>query len=196
MLNNNGRLIAILPLGFLFRSGQDEDLRKYLIDQDLIDTIIQLPSNLFLNTSIPTICIVLNKDKSNRGKVRLFDASSFFKKANRNQVSLNFKILKGHLTSTSDSRFSKEINVREIEENNFNLEEFINTEIISYQINKMKNLNDKNTYSRRETISNKRKSHPIIYPTVRRRFARAMCDGATKTYQNNDGVNLDRSLLH
>ena len=121
LLNNNGKLIAILPLGFLFRGGQDEDLRKYLIDQDLIDTIIQLPSNLFLNSSIPTICIVLNKNKSNRGKVRLFDASSFFKKANRNQVTLNFKILKGHLKSTSDSRFSKEINLREIEENNFNL---------------------------------------------------------------------------
>ena len=120
-LNNEGKLITIIPLGFLFRGGQEGQLRKKLIEEDVIEMIVQLPANLFPHTSIPCICLVLNKAKINKGEVRFFDASSFFKKVNRNQVSLNIQMLKEHLASVSDSKFSKGVKLIEIEKNDFNL---------------------------------------------------------------------------
>jgi len=75
-LNENGKLIAILPQGILFR-GLEDHLRKFLVDHDLIDTIISLPGGLLLNTGVPLVVIVLNKKKKLPGKVRFVDAKKF-----------------------------------------------------------------------------------------------------------------------
>lgn len=76
-LNDGGKLIALLPPGFLFRGGQEGRIRENLIGEDLIDTIISLPSGLLLNTGIPLIVLVIDKNKKLPGKVRFVDATKF-----------------------------------------------------------------------------------------------------------------------
>lgn len=76
-LNEQGKLIALLPQGILFRGLHEQRLREFLVDEDLIDTIISLPGGLLLNTGIPLIIMVLNKDKRIPGKVTFVDAKKF-----------------------------------------------------------------------------------------------------------------------
>lgn len=76
-LNHNGKLIAILPQGILFRGGQEKLLRKYLVEEDFIDTIISMPGGILLNTGIPLIILVICKSKKMPGKVRFIDAKKF-----------------------------------------------------------------------------------------------------------------------
>ncbi|MGG5614711.1 N-6 DNA methylase [Myroides odoratimimus] len=76
-LTSNGKLIVLLPQGFLFKPGQDQKIRQMLIEEDLIDTIISLPGGLLANTNISFVALVLNKAKEHVNKVRLVDATSF-----------------------------------------------------------------------------------------------------------------------
>lgn len=76
-LSEKGKLIALLPQGFLFRGMQEERLRTFLIEEDLIDTIISLPGGLLLNTGISITILVINKSKELKGKVKFVDATNF-----------------------------------------------------------------------------------------------------------------------
>jgi type I restriction enzyme M protein len=76
-LNTKGKLIALLPQGFLFRGMHEQRLREHLIEEDLIDTIISLPGGLLLNTGTPLVILVINKGKRIAGKVRFIDAKKF-----------------------------------------------------------------------------------------------------------------------
>ena len=72
----------------------ESNIRRYLIENDLVDAIIQLPNNIFYNTGITTyIWILTNKKPQNRkGKVQLIDASYAFEKLRKNQGSRNCTI--------------------------------------------------------------------------------------------------------
>lgn len=76
-LKQNGKLIALLPQGFLFRGMQEQRLRKHLVEADLIDTIISLPGGLLLNTGIPLIILVLDRNKKLPDRVKFVDAKNF-----------------------------------------------------------------------------------------------------------------------
>jgi type I restriction enzyme M protein len=76
-LNKEGKLIALLPQGFLFRGMQEQHLRQFLVDEDLLDTIISLPGGLLSNMGIPLIILVINKKKERPGKVRFIKADKF-----------------------------------------------------------------------------------------------------------------------
>lgn len=94
-LNSKGKLIALLPQGFLFRGMHEQRLRQRLIEADLIDTIISLPGGLLLNTGIPVIILVIDKDKKLPGKVRFIDAEKFVeRKDSREKVLNDFQLLK------------------------------------------------------------------------------------------------------
>lgn len=72
----------------------ESNIRRYLIENDLVDAIIQLPNNIFYNTGISTyVWILTNKKADNRkGKVQLIDASQAFEKLRKNQGSRNCTI--------------------------------------------------------------------------------------------------------
>ena len=72
----------------------ESNIRRYLIENDLVEAIIQLPNNIFYNTGITTyIWILTNKKAANRqGKVQLIDASQAFEKLRKNQGSRNCTI--------------------------------------------------------------------------------------------------------
>lgn len=72
----------------------ESNIRRYLIENDLVDAIVQLPNNIFYNTGISTyVWVLTNKKQSNRkGKVQLIDASQAFEKLRKNQGSRNCTI--------------------------------------------------------------------------------------------------------
>lgn len=78
------KAVLILPMGALTQRNE-YDIRKYLIDNDLIESIITLPNNMFECTSISTCIMVLNKSKANKGKVNLIHSIQNFVVEEREQ---------------------------------------------------------------------------------------------------------------
>ena len=85
-LASNGTAAIVCFPGVMYRSGAEQKIRKYLIDNNYIDCIIQLPDNLFYGTSIATCIMVLKKSKVDN-KVLFIDASKeFVKVTNSNKM--------------------------------------------------------------------------------------------------------------
>ena len=74
-LASNGTAAIVCFPGIMYRGGAEKKIRQYLVDNNFIDCIIQLPSNLFFGTSIATCIMVLKKNKSDN-KTLFIDASS------------------------------------------------------------------------------------------------------------------------
>ena len=87
-LNNNGRMAVVMPHGVLFRGGQEQEIRKRLIQNGLIEAIIGLPSSLFFGTGIPACLIIINKaGSSTRNEVLFINADKEFKEGkNQNKL--------------------------------------------------------------------------------------------------------------
>lgn len=81
----DGIMAIVLPHGVLFRGGAEEAIRTRLIEANNIDTIIGLPSSIFYGTGIPTIIMVLKKQRSN-DDVLFIDASQGFIKDGKNNL--------------------------------------------------------------------------------------------------------------
>lgn len=120
-LNNNGKLITVYPLSFLFGGGRLAKLKQWLIDNDLIDTIITLPSGLFSNTIIP-VCIIIFKTISSRpGYVKFIDASSFYSIDGPKNKTLNDYELFDLVSQDMENEYLRYISAEDIYKNNFDL---------------------------------------------------------------------------
>lgn len=85
-LATNGTAAIVCFPGIMYRGGAEKKIRQYLVDNNFIDTIIQLPGNLFYGTSIATCIMVLKKSKS-ENKTLFIDASNeFIKITNNNKL--------------------------------------------------------------------------------------------------------------
>lgn len=82
-LKPEGIMTIVLPHGVLFRGGEEEKIRKNLIEYNHIDAIIGLPANIFFGTGIPTIIVVLRQERE-RNDVLMIDASKHFIKVGKN----------------------------------------------------------------------------------------------------------------
>lgn len=82
-LKPNGIMAIVLPHGVLFRGGEEGVIRKQLIENDHLETIIGLPSNIFFGTGIPTVILVL-RQKRESSDVLFVDASKGFAKEGKN----------------------------------------------------------------------------------------------------------------
>ena len=121
----NGRGAIILPHGVLFRSGQEELIRKNLLKSGFIEGIIGLPSNLFYGTGIPACIIVLDKkEASNRKNIFMIDASKYFvKDGNKNKLREEDikKITDTYLNKIEIEHYSKSVSMKDIEKEEYNL---------------------------------------------------------------------------
>lgn len=126
MDETDGRVAVLLPLGVLFRSGAEEDIRKYIIkDLNRLDAVIGLPANLFHGASIPVCVLVLkSKRNGNSDNVLFIDASKEFK-AGRNQNELTSenidKIVHTYTDRVDVDKYAHVAKIDEIIENNYNL---------------------------------------------------------------------------
>ncbi len=121
----NGRGAIILPHGVLFRSGQEELIRKNLLKSGFIEGIIGLPANLFYGTGIPACIIVLDKkEASNRKNIFMIDASKYFvKDGNKNKLREEDikKITDTYLNKIEIEHYSKNVSMKDIEKEEYNL---------------------------------------------------------------------------
>lgn len=83
----------------------ESNIRRYLIENDILDAIVQLPNNLFYNTGITTYIWLLNNNKpaSRQGKVQLIDASLLFKKLRKNLGNKNCEFSPEHITEITQT---------------------------------------------------------------------------------------------
>ncbi|MEG0353960.1 MAG: N-6 DNA methylase, partial [Cellulosilyticaceae bacterium] len=88
-LASNGTAAIVCFPGIMYRSGAEQKIRKYLVDNNYVDCIIQLPSNLFFGTSIATCIMVMKKNKTDN-KTMFIDASNeCIKVTNNNKLTPN-----------------------------------------------------------------------------------------------------------
>ena len=122
-LASNGTAAIVCFPGIMYRGGAEQKIRKYLVDNNFIDCVIQLPSNLFFGTSIATCIMVLKKSKQDN-KTLFIDASSECIKVTNNNKLTQENI--EHIVSAFAAREEKEhfshlADYEEIEKNDYNL---------------------------------------------------------------------------
>ena len=123
-LKDDGVMAIILPHGVLFRGAAESRIRRKLLEDGHIDTVIGLPANLFYSTGIPVCILVLKKCKKS-DDVLFINAEKYFKKGRR-QNHLKTK----HIDKIIDTyqkrpdeieRYARRVDMDEIERNDFNL---------------------------------------------------------------------------
>lgn len=122
-LATNGTAAIVCFPGIMYRGGAEKKIRKYLIDNNYVDCIIQLPDNLFFGTSIATCIMVLKKSKADNS-VLFIDASNEFEKVTNNNklTPENIEKIVNEFVSRADVEFfSRSVPYSEIQENDFNL---------------------------------------------------------------------------
>ncbi len=85
--------------------GGESNIRRFIIENDMLDAIVQLPNNLFYNTGITTYIWVLNNNKpeARKGKVQLIDASLLYRKLRKNLGNKNCEFAPEHITEITDT---------------------------------------------------------------------------------------------
>lgn len=124
-LSDEGTMAIILPHGVLFRSGKELAIRKKLLEDDNIDAVIGLPANLFYSTGIPVCILVLKKCRKNE-KILFVNTSSdehYEKGKRQNYLRDNDveDIVKTYQFRTEKPRYSRQVSLQEIKENDYNL---------------------------------------------------------------------------
>lgn len=122
-LNASGTAAFILPHGVLFRGQAEGDIRRKLIDNNLLDAVIGLPSNLFTNTSIPVCILVFEKNRANKDVLFIDAQKDFVKHKNKNIMTAEQveKVIKAYKDRAEIARYSSNISVSTILDNDYNL---------------------------------------------------------------------------
>lgn len=122
-LNSKGIMTIVLPHGVLFRGNEEYEIRKNLVEHNNIDAIIGLPANIFFGTQIPTIIMILKKEKTNTD-VLIVDASKGFVKEGKNNKLRSSdikKIVDTVVNRISIPKYSKIVSRDELRNNDYNL---------------------------------------------------------------------------
>ena len=122
-LSSKGRAAIVCFPGIFYRKGAEKTIRQYLVDNNFIDCVIQLPENLFFGTSIATCILVMAKNKT-ENKVLFIDASKEFKKETNNNIleEKNINTIVEEFKNREEKEyFSRYVDIDEIVENDYNL---------------------------------------------------------------------------
>lgn len=125
-----GRVAVIVPHGVLFRGASEGRIRRQLLEENLIDTVIGLPANLFQTAAIPVAILILDRSRE-RGGANEAKKDVFFVEASKQFTSVKArnilekehleKILEAVEKRADQEKFSRVVQLDEIEENDFNL---------------------------------------------------------------------------
>jgi type I restriction enzyme M protein len=119
----NGTAAIVQFPGVLYRSGAEQKIRKYLVGNNYVDTVIQLPPDLFFGTTIATCVVVLKKSKTDN-KTLFIDASKeFVRHGNKNKLTEanREKILDAFIARTDADHFATLVENDAIAENGYNI---------------------------------------------------------------------------
>ena len=125
-LNAEGKIGVVMPHGVLFRGSKEKQIRQGIIEADLLEAVIGLPSGLFYGTGIPACILIINKkkDEARKGKVIFINGELEYQEGKNQNVLLEANIVK--ILNTFDNyeelkRYSHIADLDEIAENDFNL---------------------------------------------------------------------------
>ena len=122
-LDKDGTAAIVLPHGVLFRGAAEGAIRKAIIDKNQLDAVIGLPANLFYSTSIPTIVLVLKKNRT-RKDILFIDASQGFEKVKKQNFLRNEdidKIVETYKAREDVDKYAHVADLDEIKANDYNL---------------------------------------------------------------------------
>ena len=119
----NGTAAIVCFPGIMYRGGAEKKIRKYLVDNNFVDCIIQLPSNLFFGTSIATCIMVLKKGKSDNTTIFIDATKECIKVTNNNRLTEDNlqKIVSAFARREEIKHFSHVASYEEIAENDYSL---------------------------------------------------------------------------
>lgn len=130
VLKQDGRLATVMPHGVLFRGGDEQEARKYFIEQGYLEAIIGLPSNLFYGTGIPACILVMNKQgakgadgKTKRNHVLFINADREYREGkaqNHLRPEDIDKIVHAYRTGENIPAYARSVPVAEIKGEDYN----------------------------------------------------------------------------
>lgn len=122
-LATNGTAAIVEFPGVLYRSGVEQKIRKYLVDNNFVDAIIQLPQDLFFGTGIQTCILVLKKSKKDNKVLFVNAEREFARSGNKNKLrSEDIQImLKAFIDRKDEEYFSRVVTHDEIKNNDYSL---------------------------------------------------------------------------
>jgi type I restriction enzyme M protein len=136
-LKNTGKAAIVVPFGTLVRGATERKIRSILLKDDVIETIISLPTNLFSGTGIQVALLILNKNKptNKKGKMQFINAEGDYERTRTQKFLRQEDICK--ITDSVDAyedkeRYSRIVSLEEIADNNFDLNPslyFVNVEL-------------------------------------------------------------------
>lgn len=149
-LSTDGTAAIVCFPGIFYRGGAEQKIRKYLVENNYVDCVIQLPDNLFFGTSISTCILVIKKNKSDTN-ISFIDASKeFLKVTNTNKLQdENIKNILAYYTERKDvQHVVKVASYNKVKENDYNLSvstyvekedtrEVIDIKVLNEKINKI-----------------------------------------------------------
>jgi len=125
-VNAEGMMGVVVPHGVLFRGSSEKEIRKGILEDDLLEAVVGLPSSLFYGTGIPAALLIINKAKptERQGKVLFINAELEYQEG-KNQNKLRPEDIE-KIVDTFDSyvdskRYSKIVSLDEIRDNDYNL---------------------------------------------------------------------------
>jgi len=122
----NGRVGVVLPHGVLFRGGAEGKIRKGILEEDLLEAVIGLPSNLFFGAGIPACLFIVNKKNppERKGKVFfLYGARDYLEGKNQNKLRREDieKIVNAYRGYVTIEKYCRPVSLDEIRANDYNL---------------------------------------------------------------------------
>ncbi len=119
----NGTAAIVEFPGVLYRGGAEQKIRKYLIDNNYVDTVIQLPPDLFFGTTIATCILVLKKSKRDNSVLFIDASAESIRPGNKNKLSeLNRqRILDAYIARNDVDHFAKLVTTAELADDLYNL---------------------------------------------------------------------------
>jgi type I restriction enzyme M protein len=125
-LNAEGKMGVVVPHGVLFRGSSEKEIRRGILEDDLLEAVVGLPSALFYGTGIPAALLIINKKKpaDRKGKVLFINGELEYREG-KNQNKLRDTDIQ-HIIDVYDAyederRYSKVVSMDEIRENDYNL---------------------------------------------------------------------------
>lgn len=122
-LSTSGTAAIVEFPGVLYRGGAEQKIRKYLIDNNYVDAVIQLPPDLFFGTTIATCIIVLKKSKKDNKTIFIDASKEFVRNGNKNKLTEdNRKKILDSFTNRKDVEyFAKLVDNKDIADNDYNI---------------------------------------------------------------------------
>jgi hypothetical protein len=120
-INYDGKVACVISQGLLFRGGDELKLRKYLVEEGLIETIVSLPSGILKHTGAPVCIMILTRKRNSDSIIKMIDASSFVDDKNKREKRLKVDQLLNHLSNYLHSKVVIEVGIEEVRKNHYNL---------------------------------------------------------------------------